>query len=70
MIDAPLAGSACLLDTQNRRFGPDTPQVITLAKEVDLTTAVNPQFTFFFRGNLPHYSYFHRNGGGPVRPTE
>jgi hypothetical protein len=55
---APYTGAACLQDTPNRSYGPDTPNILTLARELDLTTAVDPQLTFFIRGTLNYYSYF------------
>jgi hypothetical protein len=52
------AGSSCAQDTVNRRNPPDTPNQLTLARELDLTTASAPQLTFFIRGTLEAYSSF------------
>jgi hypothetical protein len=58
VTSTPFAGSACIQDTPDRRHGPDTSHILTLAREVDLTTAIDPRLTFFLRGNLGGNSYF------------
>ena len=65
--DSPYAGASCLQDTVNHRYSPDTPNIITFSKEVDLTNTTNPQLTFFIRGLLDSYGNFRvqvsSNGG-------
>jgi hypothetical protein len=56
--DTPHTGSAAVQDTVNRRNPPDTPNYLTLAREVDLTNAADPTLTFFIRGTLGAYSWF------------
>ncbi|MGD7652940.1 MAG: choice-of-anchor J domain-containing protein, partial [Verrucomicrobiales bacterium] len=67
VTDAPYAGTSVVQDTVNHRNPPDTPNYLTLAREVDLTNAVDPTLTFFIRGNLVNYSWFRvrvsTNGG-------
>ncbi|MCL4178670.1 MAG: fibronectin type III domain-containing protein, partial [Verrucomicrobia bacterium] len=54
----PQAGSWSAHDTPAGRIGPDTALWLTLAGELNLATAVNPQLTFWVRGQLTRYSYF------------
>ncbi|MGB6223448.1 hypothetical protein, partial [Haloferula sp.] len=56
--DNPKDGAGCLLDTPEGRYAPDGQQLLTLAHELDLTSAVDPKLSFFLRGNLANYSYF------------
>jgi len=67
VADNPYAGSVALQDTVGRRNPPDTPNILTLARELDLTDAVDPVLTYFVRGVLRNYSYFRvllSNDGG------
>jgi hypothetical protein len=63
----PLAGLHAVHDTPTGRIGPDTVLWLTLAGELDLSTALNPQLAFWIRGQLNRTSYFRvqvsTNGG-------
>jgi hypothetical protein len=67
IAENPYAGAAAAQDTVNHRNPPDTPNILTLARELDLTAATAPQLTFFIRGVLGNYSSFRvqvsTNGG-------
>lgn len=58
VTDAPYAGSSAAQDTVNHRNPPDTPNYLTLARELDLTSSVDPTLTIFIRGTLGTNSYF------------
>jgi hypothetical protein len=56
--NAPYAGNQAAHDTVPGPMAPDTSLGLTLAGELNLTNAVNPQLTFWVRGHLLHYSGF------------
>ena len=49
--NAPYAGSYAVHDTVPVRIAPDTTLWLTLAGELNLTNALNPQLTFWVRGH-------------------
>ncbi|MEI2722565.1 MAG: hypothetical protein V9H26_03160 [Verrucomicrobiota bacterium] len=51
-----MRGGYAVHDTVPLRIAPDTTLWLTLAGEVNLTNAVDPQLTFWVRGHLWHYS--------------
>jgi hypothetical protein len=67
IAENPYAGAASAQDTVNHRNPPDTPNILALARELDLTAATAPHLTFFIRGVLGNYSSFRvqvsTNGG-------
>jgi hypothetical protein len=52
------AGNYSVHDTVPTRMPPDTQLYLTLAGELKLTNAVNPQLTYWVRGHLTYRSYF------------
>ncbi|MCC6821969.1 MAG: hypothetical protein IT579_14660, partial [Verrucomicrobia subdivision 3 bacterium] len=54
--NAPYGGGYAVHDTVPLRIAPDTTLWLTLAGELNLTNAVDPQLTFWVRGYLWHYS--------------
>ncbi len=52
------AGSASARVSVGPRLAPNAQDVLELAGALDLTNAVNPQLTFWVRGQLWHYSSF------------
>ena len=56
--NAPYAGNQAAHDMVPGPMAPDTSLGLTLAGELNLTNAVNPQLTFWVRGHLLHYSGF------------
>ncbi|NLG01654.1 MAG: hypothetical protein GX565_16110, partial [Lentisphaerae bacterium] len=69
LTNSPLAGAYAMADrlTTATRMSPDTAHYATLAGELDLTGAVNPQIVFWVSGTLPAYSqlrmFVSRDGG-------
>ncbi|MBN1669824.1 MAG: immune inhibitor A [Kiritimatiellae bacterium] len=51
-------GSAAAIDTRDHALAPDTAQELTLAGELNLSNAVNPQLIFWLRGALWYKSRF------------
>jgi hypothetical protein len=56
--NAPYSGSYAVRDTVSPRIAPDTTLWLTLAGELNLSNAVNPQLTYMVRGYLGYYSGF------------
>ncbi len=63
----PHSGTATAQDTVNHRNPPDTSNIMTISRQIDLSSATSPQLTFFIRGTLGSYSWFRvqvSNNGG------
>ncbi|MBE0543954.1 MAG: hypothetical protein IH623_21635, partial [Verrucomicrobia bacterium] len=54
----PFAGRYAVRDTPSGRMTPDTALWLVLANDLSLSNAINPQLTFWLRGQLGWRSYF------------